>query len=71
MQYTRTLKYRLLLLSNLGNVNNVMPSRWNIALPWKHYTKYKLHELVHLLQIQYVNVFCENATTETEALEFN
>ena len=36
-----------------------MRSRWNIALPWKHYTKFKLHQLVHLLQIQYVNVFCE------------
>ena len=34
-----------------------MRSRWNIALPWKHYTKFKLHQLVHLLQIQYVNVF--------------
>ena len=36
-----------------------MRSRWNIALPWKHCTKFKLHQLVHLLQIQYVNVFCE------------
>ena len=38
---------------------NVMRSGWNKALPWKHYTKFKLHQLVHLLQIQYVNVFCE------------
>ena len=36
-----------------------MRSRWNIALPWKHYTKLKLHQLVHLLQIKYVNVFRE------------
>ena len=36
-----------------------MRSRWNIALPWKHYTKFKLHNLVHLLQIQYVNAFSE------------
>ena len=36
-----------------------MRSRWNIALPWKHYTKLKVHQLVHLLQIQYVNVFYE------------
>ena len=36
-----------------------MRSRWNIALPWKHYTKLKVHQRVHLLQIQYVNVFCE------------
>ena len=36
-----------------------MRSRWNIALPWKDYTKFKLHQLVHLLQIKYVNVFCE------------
>ena len=36
-----------------------MRSSWNIALLWKHYTKFKLHQLVHLLQIQYVNVFCE------------
>ena len=35
-----------------------MCSHWNIALPWKHYTKFKLYQLVHLLQIQYVNVFC-------------
>ena len=30
-----------------------------IALPWKHFTKFKLHQLVNLLQIQHVNVFCE------------
>ena len=42
-----------------------MRSHWNIALPWKHYTKFKLHQLVHMLQIQYVN-----ATTEIKALEF-
>ena len=36
-----------------------MRSRWNIALPWKHYTKFKLHQLVHLLQIKYVKLFCE------------
>ena len=30
-----------------------------IALPWKHFTKFKLHRLVHLLQIQYVNGFCK------------
>ena len=36
-----------------------MRSRWNISLSWKHYTKFKLHQLVHLLQKQYVNVFCE------------
>ena len=47
-----------------------MRSRWNIALPWKHYTKFKLHQHVHLLQIQFVNVFFVNATTEIEALEF-
>ena len=40
-------------------LNNIMRSRWNIALPWKHYTKFKLHQFVHLLQIKYVNVFCE------------
>ena len=26
---------------------------------WKHYTLFKLHQYVHLLQIQYINVFCE------------
>ena len=36
-----------------------MRPRWNKALPGKHITKFKLHQLVHLLQIQYVNVFCE------------
>ena len=36
-----------------------MPSRWILVLPWKHYTEFKLHQLMHLLQIQYVNVFCE------------
>ena len=36
-----------------------MRSRWNIALPWKHYAKFNLHHIVHLLQIQYANVFCE------------
>ena len=36
-----------------------MRSRWNIALPWKHYAKFKLHQLVHLLQIKYVNVLRE------------
>ena len=36
-----------------------MRSLWNITLPWKHYTKFKLPQLVHLLQIQYVNVLCE------------
>ena len=36
-----------------------MRSHWNIVLPWKHYVKFKLDQLVHLLQIQYVNVFCE------------
>ena len=34
-----------------------MRSRWNIALQWKHYTKFKLHQFVNLLQIKYVNVF--------------
>ena len=36
-----------------------MRSRWNIALPWQHYTKFKLYQPVLLLQIQYVNVICE------------
>ena len=36
-----------------------MRSRWNIALPWEHNTKFKLHQLVNLLQMQYVDVFCE------------
>ena len=36
-----------------------MRSRWNKALPWKHYTKLMLHQLVHLLQIKYVNAFRE------------
>ena len=36
-----------------------MRSRWNIALPWKHYTQVKLNQLLHLLQKQNVNVFCE------------
>ena len=36
-----------------------MRSRWNIALPWKHYTKFNEHQLVHLLQIKYVKLFCE------------
>ena len=36
-----------------------MRSCWNLALPWKHYTEFNLHQLVHLLQIKYVNVFSE------------
>ena len=40
-------------------LNNGMRSRLNIALPWKHYKKFKLHELAHLLQIKNVNVFRE------------
>ena len=36
-----------------------MRSRWNIALPWKHFTKFTLHQVVYLLQIQYVIVICE------------
>ena len=36
-----------------------MRSRWNKALPWKHFTKFKFHQPAHLLQIQQVNVFCE------------
>ena len=34
-----------------------MRLRWNTALPWKHYTKLKLHQLVHLLRIKCLNVF--------------
>ena len=52
-------KYRFELLSNLKMLNNVMCSSWKIALPWKHYTHLKLHQLVHLLPIEYVNEFCE------------
>ena len=36
-----------------------MRSQWNKALPWEHYTTIKFYQLVHLSQIQYVNVFCE------------
>ena len=46
-----------------------MHSRWNIALPWKHYAKFKLHQLVQLLQIKCLNTFLI-VTTEIEALEF-
>ena len=35
-----------------------MRSRQNIALPWKHYTQFKLHQLVHLLQMKKVNKQC-------------
>ena len=47
-----------------------MRSCWNVALPWKHYTKFKSHQLVHLLHIKYVNVFREMQIAEIEALEF-
>ena len=40
--YVYHAKNTLLLLSNRRMWNNVMRSRWNIALPWKHYTQFKL-----------------------------
>ena len=51
--------------------DNAMRSRWNIASPWKHYTQFKLHQLVHLLQIQYVNVFCEMQQLRLRRWNFN
>ena len=41
-----------------------------MALPWKHYTKFKLHQLVRVLQIQYVNVFCEMQQLRVGHLNF-
>ena len=50
--------------------NNAMRSRWNIASPWKHITKFELPQLVHLLQIKYVNVFCEMQQLRLRRLNF-
>ena len=47
-----------------------MRSCWNKVLPWKLYTTFKLHQLVHLLQKKVFEYILLNATAIIEALEF-